>query len=57
MEPKEGMMTIIDGTPDLPGRGWPLRRYGLLAGVLLPLFPAGTVLAIILFYQLIKRDW
>lgn len=31
--------------------------YGLLAGVLLPLFPAGTVLAFILFYQLIRRDW
>ena len=28
-------MTIIDGTPDLPGRGWTLRRYGLLAGVVL----------------------
>lgn len=31
--------------------------YGLLAGVLLPLFPAGTVLAFVLFYQLIRRDW
>lgn len=31
--------------------------YGVLAGLLLPLFPAGTVLAFVLFYQLIKRDW
>ncbi len=49
-----GVATIIG-----VGNNWRWARLlcRLLGGLLLPLFPVGTVLSIILFYQLIKRDW